>query len=357
MAARLTTILVILIVGATFIAGLIVGAQRDDANGLVDLIIVNGKVYPGGGSAFQEAVAVRGRQILRVGSNREVKRLRRPQTIVLDAHGGTVIPGLNDSRVQLMAAALSLDQIDLSTALTIDDLENRLRQHAADLKDAPPRLWVVGRNADAELLATANAAARKLLDEVSGNRPVLVTEADGHVAWANSKALERAGVDRRTRNPAFGTIVKDRRTGEPTGVLRNAAVERVVRQIPQPTRADKIVALRAAIAEAHRLGVTSVQSVHPTDEELQLLGEIREQGDLTLRVYGSLAVPPSIAEADVAGLEKLREEYPDDPTLKMGGIEIVCEKRGRVPFSGNVPKKAPDPSSSSTFDPAALHRE
>ena len=110
MATRLTTILVIVIVGATFIAGLIVGAQRDDASGPVDLIIVNGKVYPGGGAKLQEAVAVRGNQILRVGSNREVKRLRRAQTLVLDAHGGTVIPGLNDGHVQLMAGALALEQ-------------------------------------------------------------------------------------------------------------------------------------------------------------------------------------------------------------------------------------------------------
>src|SRR5687767_2688523 len=76
MATRLTTILVAVIVGATFIAGLIVGAQRDDLNGPVDLIIVNGKVYPGAGAELQEALAVRGNQILRVGTNREVKRLR-----------------------------------------------------------------------------------------------------------------------------------------------------------------------------------------------------------------------------------------------------------------------------------------
>src|SRR5436853_4243581 len=118
MASRLATILVVVIVGATFIAGLIVGAQRDDANGPIDLIIVNGKVYPGGGAKFQEAVAVRGNQILRVGTNREVKRLRRPQTLVLDAHGGTVIPGLNDGHVRLMAGAIALEHLDLSSATT-----------------------------------------------------------------------------------------------------------------------------------------------------------------------------------------------------------------------------------------------
>lgn len=326
MATRLTTILVIVIVGATFIAGLMVGAQRDDASGPVDLIIVNGKVYPGGGAELQEAVAVRGNQILRVGSNREVKRLRRPQTLVLDAHGGTVIPGLNDGRVQLMAGALALEHLDLSSATTIDDLEANLRDYAAD---APVRRWVLARNADATLLESVNIAARRMLDAAVLDRPVYIVSEDGRVAWASSTALEIAGITRKTRNPEDGMVVKDRRTGEPTGVLRDAAVDLVSRVVPQLTRVEKIAALRTAIDEAHRLGVTSVHSVTPGEEELDLLSAIRKQGDLTVRVYGSIAVPPTIGEADVAELDKLREEYPDDPTLKLGGVEITCEKRGR----------------------------
>ena len=143
MATRLTTILVAVIVGATFIAGLIVGAQRDDASGPVDLIIVNGKVYPGGGADLQEAVAVRGNQILRVGSNREVKRLRRAQTVVLDAHGATVLPGLNDARVQLMSGALTLEHLNLSPAKTTDDIETETsplrRRQAVDPVAARPQ--------------------------------------------------------------------------------------------------------------------------------------------------------------------------------------------------------------------------
>src|SRR5918997_1616694 len=150
MATRLTTILVAVIVGATFVAGLIVGAQRDDASGPVDLIIVNGKVYPGGGADLQEAVAVRGNQILRVGSNREVKRLRRAQTVVLDAHGATVLPGLNDTHVQLMAGALALNDLNLSPATTIDDIETELRQFA---DEQPSRPWLLARHGDADLLA------------------------------------------------------------------------------------------------------------------------------------------------------------------------------------------------------------
>jgi predicted amidohydrolase YtcJ len=321
MATRLTTILVAVIVGATFVAGLIVGAQRDDASGPVDLIIVNGKVYPGGGADFQEAVAVRGNQILRVGSNREVKRLRRAQTVVLDAHGATVLPGLNDTRVQLMSGALTLEHLNLSPARTTDDLETELRHYA---EDKPSTSWLLGRNADDELLAAANAPARKILDEAVQDRPVLVTSEDGNVAWANSKALELAGISRKTRNPRSGIVVKDRRTGEPTGVLRDNAIDLVSRLVPERTRAEKLQALRAAISEANRLGITSVHSVSPAQEELQLLDEIRKDGALAVRVYASIAVLPGISEADVLELNKLRDEFPDDPALKLGGVAVMC---------------------------------
>jgi predicted amidohydrolase YtcJ len=320
MATRLTTILVAVIVGATFIAGLIVGAQRDDASGPVDLIIVNGKVYPGGGAALQEALAVRGNQILRVGSNREVKRLRRAQTVVLDAHGATVLPGLNDAQVQLMNGALTLEHLDLSPARTIDDIETELRHYAEDKPEVP---WLVGRNGDPDLLATASVPARAILDEAVQDRPVLVTSEDGTVAWANSKALELAGITRKTRNRGPGIVTKDSR-GEPTGVLRDAAVGLVTHVVPQPTRAQKLAALRTAIEEAHRLGITSVQSVSPDDDEIELLDEIRKDGDLTMRVSASIAVPPTISEADVNELNQLREQFPDDPALKLGGVVVTC---------------------------------
>ena len=321
MATRLTTILVAVIVGATFIAGLIVGAQRDDASGPVDLIIVNGKVYPGGGADLQEAVAVRGNQILRVGSNRDVKRFRRAQTVVLDAHGATVLPGLNDARVQLMTGALSLDHLNLSPARTTDDIETEVR-HYAD--DKPSSSWLLGRNGDDDLLSAANVPARKILDEAVQNRPVLLTNEEGTLAWANSKALELAGITRRTRNPQSGIVVKDRRTGEPTGVLKDNAVDLVSRVVPERTRAEKLEALRAAITEANRFGITSVQSIIPSEEELQLLDEIRKDGELAVRVAASIAVPPGISEAEVLELNKLRDEFPDDPALKLGGVAVIC---------------------------------
>ena len=325
MATRLTTLLVIVIVGATFVAGLIVGAQRDDANGPVDLIIVNGKVYPGGGGALQEAIAVRGNQILRVGSNREVKRLRRAQTLVLDAHGASVIPGFNDTNVELLEGALALEQLDLTPADTTDELTSELRLHA---EKYPMRPWLLARNGETAVLDTTNAPARRILDAAVPDRPVLVTSDDGQIAWANSKALEAAGITRMTRNPRSGIVVKDRRTGEPTGVLKQAAVEIVTRGLPKPTEAEKVAALRLAIEEAQKSGVTSLHSTSGSGEELELLDQIRQQGDLGVRVYASIVVAPDVAEAAVVELDKLKQQFPDDPALKMGGVMVRCPCSG-----------------------------
>src|SRR4029453_10721160 len=84
----------------------------------------------------------------------------------------------------------------------------------------PSTSWLLGRNGDAEMMAAANAPARKILDEAVQDRPVLLTSEDGNFGWANSKALELAGITRKTHNPRSGVVVKDLRTGEQTGVLR-----------------------------------------------------------------------------------------------------------------------------------------
>jgi predicted amidohydrolase YtcJ len=98
----------------------------------------------------------------------------------------------------------------------------------------------------------------------------------------------------------------------------------MTRVLPQPSHAEKILALRAAIEEAHRLGVTSIQTVNRDGEEMDLLREIRQQGDLTVRVYGSLVVSEDVDEAAVDALDALRANYPDDPALKLGGAEVIC---------------------------------
>jgi predicted amidohydrolase YtcJ len=321
MASRITTFLIVLIVTGTLVAGLIVGAQRDEANGPVDLIITNGKVYTAKDGAFAEAVAVRGNKILRVGSNREIKRLRRPQTVTVDAHGATVLPGFNDSHIHLLSGGLSLAHLDLLGATTLDQIQTTIRDYAAA---HPERPWIRGRGWYYEPFA-GELPTRQQLDLLVPDRPAYFTAYDGHTGWANSKALAAAGITRRTPNPKNGTIVKDARTGQPTGVLKEAAMSLVGKVLPPVTHDERLTALRRARDLAHAQGVTSVQNAGGSVDDFALYDELRKQGELDLRVYNAISAAPGLTDADVTQFEAARAEFSDDPVLKAGAVKLMLD--------------------------------
>jgi predicted amidohydrolase YtcJ len=321
MAARLTAYVVVGIVAATLIAGLIVGAQRDDSDGPVDFIIHNAKVYTAGPPAedgeVAEAIAIRGKQVLRVGSDREVQRLRRPQTTMIDARGGTVLPGFTDSHLHMSEGALTLDRVDLRGATNLDELQERIKTWADARPDAA---WIVGSGWRASMFAGA-APTRQILDALVPDRPVQMLDEDGVVSWVNTRALRLAHITRQTK-VLSGTIVRDAETGEASGILRGDAVALVRRVVPAPTPGDRARALRMAIDEAHRLGITSIHDLDSTTDDLQLIAEARKAGDLSLRVYSALGVRQVLSEAEVAALDTTASAYPDDPLFKSGAVSI-----------------------------------
>ena len=214
MAARLTTYLVVAIVSATLIAGLIVGAQRDDSDGPVDLIVHNARVFTADGDGtIAEAVAIRGNQVLRVGDEREVMRLQRPQTTVIDAGGATVLPGFNDAHVHLIAGGLAVNGLDLAGAATAADIQIHVK---AWMDANPDATWIRGHGWNPGALQLT----RKALDSVTGSRPALLMSVDGQAALANSAALKAAGITRDTAEPAGGAIGRDSRTRELNGLLK-----------------------------------------------------------------------------------------------------------------------------------------
>jgi predicted amidohydrolase YtcJ len=321
MASRLTTFIVVLIVAGTLIAGLIVGAQRDDESGPVDLIVTNGRVYVGSDSRFAEALAIRGNKILRVGTNREIKRLRRAQTTVVDAHGGSVLPGFNDAHVHMMSGGLSLSQANLRDATTLEAIQSAVKTFA---DSHPERPWVRGRGWYYDPFP-GGLPTRQQLDAVVPDRPAYLVAYDGHTGWANTRALAAAGITRRTPSPPHGVIVKDTRTGEPTGVLKEAAQSLMQKVLPQPTAADRLEALRAAIHEAQRLGVTSVQNAGGSPDDLAVYDELRASGDLQVRVYAALSVTARTTPAEMRAIEAAREKYRDDPLLKAGAVKLMAD--------------------------------
>jgi hypothetical protein len=320
MAARLTAYIVACIVAVTFIAGLIVGAQRDD-EGPVDLIIINGKVFARDGESGAEAVAIQGNKVLRVGSNREIQRLRRTQTIVVDARGGSVLPGFNDAHVHLVSGGLALDQLNLAEADTLDAVKETIRAWA---EANPHREWVRGRGWSYASFGQG-LPTRQLLDALVPDRPAYLVAYDGHTGWANSEALRLAGITRRSPDPENGTILKEVRTGEPTGVLKEAAMSLMQQAMPAPTRDDRLSAIRAAMIEAHRVGITSVQNAGGSPEDFELYGELRRRGELTVRVYQALPVGPETTASDLDALDTVRERFADDPVLKTGAVKLMVD--------------------------------
>ncbi|MCC7124989.1 MAG: amidohydrolase [Acidobacteria bacterium] len=318
MAARLTAYLVAFIVAATLIAGLIAGARRD-ADGPVDMIIVNGKVFTGE-EETAEAVAVQGNKVLRVGSNREIQRLARPQTTVIDAKGGSVLPGFNDAHLHLLSGGLALDQVTLDEAATTDAVRETVRAWA---EANPSAGWVRGRGwlygAFGDQLPT-----RQMLDQWVGARPAYLVSYDGHTGWANSAALAEAGITRDTLDPQNGVIVRDKR-GEPTGLLKEAAMTLVSRALPAPSRDDRLAALAAAVVEANRVGITSVQVAGGTTDDLELLADLRDEGDLNVRVYQALTVDGTEDTAELDAMDRLRDRIGDDPMLKTGAVKLEAD--------------------------------
>ena len=318
MAARLTTFVVVAIVTATLIAGLIVGAQRDDNDGPVDLIVHNAIVYTADGDGtMAEAVAIRGNQILRVGGEREILRLRLPQTTLIDARGGAVVPGFNDAHVHFITGGLNLDKVDLLAAPTVDDIQQRISSWASSNPDSP---WVLGRGWDYETFP-GGLPTRQLLDAFVSDRPAYLLSNDGRMAWVNSAALKLAKINKRTVNPPNGVIVRDS-SGEPTGVLEEAAVALVGKLAPKPTRDERLRALRAAIGEAHRHGITSIQNAGGTPDEFELYADARRAGDLRVRVYSAMALGKEFTDDDRARLAQASRLYPDDPLFKTGAVKI-----------------------------------
>ena len=321
MAARLTAYLVVFIVGATFIAGLIVGAQRDDSDGPVDLIVHNAVVFTGeSGAKMAEAVAVRANQVLKVGTNREILRLQRPQTIMVDARGAAVLPGFNDAHVHLIEGGLQLFGVDLTGSTSVEEAVERVRQWSAANPDAR---WVTGRGWT-PFAADGPQPTRQALDAAVANRPVFLLSESGDTAWVNSRALKLAQVARRTADPDQGHIAKDKR-GEPNGILEGKATALVSTLLPRASADERMQALVAALAEAQRNGITSVQASADDVADLGLFEAAVRGGDTDMRVYPVLEFDPPRNDAEIAKLDPVLERYADDPFLKSGAIEVEMD--------------------------------
>ncbi len=251
-----------------------------------DLVILNGAVWTvDPGKPRAEAVAVVGERIAAVGSNEEIRKWIGPQTRSVDARGGSVLPGFIDAHVHFASGGFELSNVQLRDATTPREFTRRIGEFA---KSRPKGEWIQGGTWDHELWGGDPLPHRKWIDAVTPAHPVMVSRYDGHMALANSLALKLADVTRSTPTPAGGEIVRDA-DGEPTGLLKDAAMDLVFRVIPPPSEEQLTRAVKAALAEAARFGVTGVHDMGTSAAELRVYQKLAARGELTTRI---LAVTP-----------------------------------------------------------------
>lgn len=256
-------------------------------NSNMNLAITNARVRTMDRSQpWAEAVFVRGNRIEVVGSNEEVARAADASTRVIDGGGATLLPGFNDAHVHFLSGGFSLTQVNLRSAASPEDFVARLRAFSEGTRAGE---WILGGDWDHEQWPGSPLPARHWIDAATAGRPVFVRRLDCHMALANTMALRQAGIGPATQAPPGGEIVRDARTGEPTGVLKDAAMELVNRVLPPATEQDKMRAARAATEHAARLGVTSVTDVSG-ESDLGIYQTLLERRELKTRIYAARTV-------------------------------------------------------------------
>jgi predicted amidohydrolase YtcJ len=278
-----------------------------------DLVIINAHVRTmDEGRPEAEAVAVIGNRIVAVGSTAEIKRLVGPNTRVVDAGGRLVLPGFNDAHVHFISGGFQLANIDLRNAATPQEFAERIRRFSEKL---PKGRWITGGDWDHERWPGAPLPTKELIDPFTPDRPVFVNRLDGHMALANSYVLKLAGITRATPDPPGGQIVRDPRTGEPTGILKDAAMGLVYRVMPEPSFEEKLEAARRATDYAASLGVTSVQDMS-AGADVGVYQTLLERGELKTRIY-AVSPLPQWERLKAVGV---RAAF-GSPMLRIGGLK------------------------------------
>ena len=283
-----------------------------------DLILLDGKILTMNPSQpCAEAVAIKQDRIVKVGAREEIAQLIGKSTKVIRLNEKTLVPGLIDTHIHVADFGRLLAWVDLHDLKSIKELQSRIEERA---RGTPAGKWVIGRGWDQDCFAEQRLLTRYDLDAASLDNPVVLYHQTGQLCVVNSKALELAGVTKQTSNPPDGVIDKDAETGEPTGVLRDAATNLVWNMVPAPSEEELVNAAALACEKIVEAGVTSVHWMVLTSAEISIIQRLRRENRLPLRVY--LVIPMKLFD-NVACSSLLKDS--GDEVVKVGGVEIFAD--------------------------------
>lgn len=286
-----------------------------------------------------------------------------PTLDVHDLGGRTVLPGLIDAHGHVSSLGRGEEQIELAGSPSLDQALGRIQAFAKANPDAP---WLLGRGWNQELWSGSEFPSRADLDAIVSDRPILLNRIDGHAAWANSVALERAGINRDTEDPDGGRLLRDS-TGEPTGILVDAAMSLAEAVIAQPTTADTERHIVTGLKRLASLGITSAHDAGASVQEVGVFRSLAERQQLAVRVYVMLAGAGDVLDAiatplidDADGMLSIRsvklyadgalgsrgaaliDDYSDEPGHKgllfvdVHALTAMVTKSNQAGFQANV---------------------
>jgi predicted amidohydrolase YtcJ len=279
------------------------------------LIVTNARIWTGCETQpWAEAIAVANERIVSVGSSEEVGRLAGATTRVIDAQGKMVVPGFIDCHVHFLEGGFRLSSVQLRDASTPAEFIKRIKAYA---EQVGPGVWITGGDWDHALWG-GELPTHQWIDSVSTRNPVWVRRLDGHMALANSLAMQAAGVSAKTPDVAGGTIVRDAQ-GNPTGIFKDNAMVLIDRVVPEPDQTQRERALQAAMSYVASQGVTSVHHMGTWDD-LALFRRVHDAGKLITRIYA--AVPLTTAQLLA---KEVRAHGRGDEWLRIGMLKCFVD--------------------------------
>ena len=286
-----------------------------------DVVYLNADVHTADATTPRaQAIAVADGRFLAVGTNAEVRAHIGSSTTVIEADGATVLPGLIDGHVHLESGLSLVRGVNL---YGIPDKREWLRLIGERAAELPAGSWIVGGRWDHTLLPGAEFPTRFDLDEVTPEHPVVLGDVDGHSTWANTLALEIAGVTADTPDPMGGEILHDASTGEPTGIFLETANGLVRRHVPPLEGEDRLEALADTFRLANSLGLTGAHNMTGMSS-LDDYTELLARDELTLRIwFGATGLDAESAPRAAARRDELAAELQEvtaqrGPTLEFG---------------------------------------
>ncbi|HKW18720.1 MAG TPA: amidohydrolase family protein [Terriglobales bacterium] len=282
-----------------------------------DLIITNAKVWTVDNThPTAQAVAILGERIVGVGSKAEVEGWRGPKTQVIDAGGKLLLPGFNDAHVHFVNGGLQLDSVQLTDATSKEEFARRIGERA---KITPKGEWILEGDWDETQWDPPVLPTKELIDPLTPDTPVFVSRHDGHMVLANSVALRLAGITAQTPDPPGGVIVRDAQ-GNPTGALKDAAMDMAAKAIPPLSHDQRVRAVRRAMQHALSLGLTSVQHMNPEYADIAAYNELLQRGELKIRIYAA----PLITGVDDQAKIGIRHAF-GGPFLRIGAVKAFAD--------------------------------